>query len=136
MPTYLYLHKENNDLPQKEFKGKCAVRNVSYELSRTVGKKGEITSDIKGGMIKLTLEGFGDELLFNWLFRPDMQKDGEVVTLDTAERVIEKFSFEKAEALKYKLEFDPENKNNVTAELTINAGVITTDNDLYYETKK
>lgn len=136
MPTYLYLHSESGDgMPGKKFRGKYTIHTTSCEFSRDVDYKGEINSDVKGGIVNLTLDGFGDELLFNWLFRPDMQKDGEIVTVDMSERVVEKICFERGEALKYRILFDADNKNAVTAELTIKAGGITTDNDLYYEAR-
>jgi len=136
MPTYLYLHKENDEGLQKKFRGVYELRHVDYELSRTVNNKGEIMSDIRSGDIRVVIDGFGDETLFNWLFGGYLQyENGEVVTMDEHERVIEKFSFGKAQAQKYRLHYDANAKNSVASSLTIEAREITTDKELYYESK-
>lgn len=131
MPTYLYLHKEENDTVRNEFRGEYELCGADYEFTRDASYKGEVVSEMKGGIIKVTINGFGDELLFNWLFRPDMRKDGEIVTVDIRERVIEKLSFAKARAVKYNLRFD--SGTATAAVLTIDAEEMATDNDLYYE---
>lgn len=134
MPTYLYLHREQTtDKVRKRFRNAYEVRQVEYELSRKTNHKGEIISDICGGRIKVVIDGFGDDALFHWLFRPDMEEDGEIVTLDTHEKGIEKFSFGRARATGYRLHFDANMKDAVIAILTIDAKEITTDNDLNYE---
>ena len=38
MQTYLYLHKENIDLPQSEYRGKYPLKHFDYGLSRNVGR--------------------------------------------------------------------------------------------------
>lgn len=58
MQTYLYLHKENTGIPQSQFRGRYPLRHMDYEFDRTVGRKGEATSDIRGGEIRIAIEGF------------------------------------------------------------------------------
>ena len=41
---------------------------VDYEFSRAVTRKGEINSDVRGGRIRVVIEGFADSLLLAWLF--------------------------------------------------------------------
>ena len=48
MQTYLYLHKENIDLPHGVYRGKYPLKHFDYGLSRNVGRKGEITSGVCG----------------------------------------------------------------------------------------
>lgn len=57
MKTYLYLHKENTGIPQAQFRGRYPLRHMDYELGRTVGRKGEATSGIRGGEIRVAIEG-------------------------------------------------------------------------------
>lgn len=136
MPTYLYLHQENSKGPQKKYRGVYELRHVDYELSRTVNRKGDIMSDIRSGDIRVVINGFGDETLFNWLFGGYLEhENGEIVTLDENERVIEKFSFGGAVAQKYRLHYDANARSAIAASLSIKAETITTDKELYYESK-
>jgi hypothetical protein len=133
MPTFLHIHPERTDSPQHVFRGKYELRHADYSLCRQVNHKGEIASEIAGGQIRTVIDGFGDETLFHWLFRPDIEQSGEVVTLDEAERVIEKFTFAKARATGYRLHFDAGAKNSVAAIVTIDAAEIRTENDLNFK---
>lgn len=133
MPTYLYLHKQRTDTEQHRYRGEYELRHADYELSRNVDHKGEIVSDIMGGRIRVVIDGFGDEEIFSWLFDPAKQENGEIVTTDGNETVLEKFTFAKAKAVKYRLHFDANTKDAVLAVLTIDAGEITTESELYYK---
>lgn len=56
MQTYLYLHKENIDLPHGVYRGKYPLKHFDYGLSRNVGRKGEITSGVCGGEIRIVID--------------------------------------------------------------------------------
>ena len=56
MQTHLYLHKENTDLPHDEYRGKYPLKHFDYGLSRNVGRKGEITSGLCGGEIRIVID--------------------------------------------------------------------------------
>jgi len=105
---------------------------MDYELSRSVNQKGEIVSDLTGGRIRMVLEGFGDEELFTWLFDPLKEENGEIVTLDLDKRVIEKFTFDQARAVQYRLHFDADSREAVSVVVTIEADAIQTESELYY----
>jgi hypothetical protein len=109
------------------------VRHFDYELHREINSKGEIVSDVLGGTIRVVIDGFGDNGLFHWLFRPDMEENGEIVVMDEYEKVIEKLTFARAKAKGYKLHFDAHVKAPAISILTIEAKEITTDNDLFFE---
>lgn len=136
MPTYLYLHRTRTDTHQRVFRSEYELRHVDYELSRRVNSKGEIDSEVTGGRIRAVINGFGGEDLFHWLFRPDLEERGEIVTVDRQERMIEKLTFSRAKALSYRLHFDAGTQDTVAAIVTIDAKEIVTDNDLYYEKRK
>lgn len=133
MPTYLYLHQEHTDTHQRRFRSEYELRHADYELSRAVSYKGEIMSDVTGGQIRAVIDGFGGDDLYHWLFRPDIEENGEIVTVDHNERVIEKFTFSRAKAVGYRLHFDAGTKDAVAAVLTIDAKEIVTDNNLTFE---
>jgi hypothetical protein len=133
MPTYLYLHSVRTDTEQRRFRSEYILRHVDYELSRDVNSRGEITSGTMGGRIRLVMDGFGDETLFAWICSPGREENGEIVTMDPHERVIEKFSFARAKATGYRLHFDANIKEAVSVILTIEAGEIATDSDLYFQ---
>ena len=135
MPVYLYIHRSPTGTRQHRFRERYELRHIDYELHREVNSKGEIISDVLGGVIRVVIHGFGDEGLFHWLFRTDTEENGEIVTTDDYEKVIEKFSFSRAKATGYKLHFDAYMKNPVAAVLTIEAKEIATDNNLFYEHK-
>lgn len=133
MQTYLYLHKENTGIPQAQFRGRYPLRHMDYEFDRTVGRKGEATSDIRGGEIRVAIEGFADHTLLRWLFDPSCKEDGEIVTLNEYEQTFAKFRFLGASAGQFRLNYDSRLKESVTTILTIRAGEIVTDNDLHFE---
>jgi len=135
MPNFLHIHPLRTDTSQNWYRDVYRLSKVDYELSRNVNNKGETVSDLKGGRIVATLEEFGDSNLFHWLFRPDILEQGEVVTTDLQERVIEKFHFARAKLAGYRLHFDANTKNAIFAVLTIDAAEISTDNNLFFETK-
>jgi hypothetical protein len=133
MPTYLYIHAEETGTPRHRFRSGYELRGMDYELSREVNHKGEVISDLAGGRIRAVLSGFGDEQMFRWLFRPDIEENGEIVTVDANERVIEKFNFAGAKATGYRLHFDARIKSSTVAVLTIEAKEITTNNEVSYK---
>ncbi|MEI3464540.1 MAG: type VI secretion system tube protein TssD [Bacteroides fragilis] len=79
MQTHLYLHKENTDLPHDEYRGKYPLKHFDYGLSRNVGRKGEITSGLCGGEIRIVIDGFSDATLLGWLFTPSVKKMGRLL---------------------------------------------------------
>ncbi len=135
METYLHLHKENTGIPQAQFRGRYLLRHMDYELGRTVGRKGEATSGIRGGEIRVAIEGFADPVLLRWLFDPTCKEDGEIVTLNEHEQTFSKFRFFGARAVQFRLNYDSRLKESVTTILTIRAREIITDNDLHFEKK-
>lgn len=53
MQTYLYIHKENVAGPQERYRGVYPLKHVDYyELSRAMGCKGDVVSDVQGGEIR------------------------------------------------------------------------------------
>lgn len=135
MPTYLYIDELRTDTAQKRYRNEYELRHVDYELSRVVNHKGEVTSDVAGGKIRMVMDGFGDEDLFNWLFDSVKRRNGEVVTTDVQEKVIEKFSFANAKAVKYRLHFDANTKEAVSVVLVIEAGELVTDRELFFKSR-
>ena len=86
MQTYLYLHKENIDLPHGVYRGKYPLKHFDYGLSRNVGRKGEITSGVCGGEIRIVIDGFADATLLGWLF-------DKMCIRDSTERVMSEMRF-------------------------------------------
>lgn len=136
MATCLYIDELRTDTSQKHYRSEYALRHADYELCRTVNHKGVISSEVFGGKIRVVIDGFGDENLFNWLFDPAKRMGGEVVVTDSHEKVLEKFIFANAKAIRYKLHFDANSEDAVSAIVVMEAGEITTENDIHYESKK
>lgn len=135
MPTYLHIDELRTDSAQKRYRSEYELRHFDYELMRSINHKGDITSDVIGSRIRVVMEGFGDEELFDWLFSPAKRKNGEIVTNDGNEKAVEKFTFTDARAVKYRLHFDANMKKPVTAVLVIEVGEIVTENHLHYKRK-
>ena len=87
MQTYLYLHKENIDLPHGVYRGKYPLKHFDYGLSRNVGRKGEITSDrrMRRRRYESSLMDLLTLTLLGWLFDTFRKEDGAIVTLDEHE---------------------------------------------------
>lgn len=132
MQTYLYLHKENTDLPHDEYRGKYPLKHFDYGLSRNVGRKGEITSGVCGGEIRIVIDGFADATLLGWLFDTFRQENGAIVTLDENETTLSKLHFAGASVKSYRMNYDSRVKNGVATILVIEAKEIGTDNDLFF----
>lgn len=133
MQTFLYLHKEDPHSPQAQHRECYLLKHVDYEFDRTVGRRGEITSDIRGGEIRVAIEGFADHTLLRWLFDPMRKEDGEIVIQNDYEQNLAKFQFRGASAMQFRLHYDSRLKESVTTILTIRASEIVTDNDLHFE---
>lgn len=132
MQTYLYLHKENTDLPQSEYRGKYPLKHYDYSLSRTVGRKGEITSGVCGGEIRIVVDGFADATLLRWLFNTFCQEDGVIATLDEHETTLAKLQFAGASVKSYRMNYDSRVKKGVVTIIVIEAKEIETDNNLFF----
>lgn len=133
MITYLYIHRENAAGPQERYRGTYRLKHVDYELSRAVGRKGEVISDVRGGRIRIVVDGFADSLLMAWLFDAVRREDGALVTMDENEKVISKLYFDGASVEKFRFNYDSRVKEGTATMLTIVAREIITDNDLHFE---
>ena len=127
MQTHLYLHKENTDLPHDEYRGKYPLKHFDYGLSRNVGRKGEITSGLCGGEIRIVIDG--------WLFDTFRKEDGAIVTLDEHETTFAKLQFSGASVRSYRMNYDSRVKKGVVTIIVIEAKEIVTDNDLFFKNK-
>lgn len=135
MQTYLYIHKENTGIPQAQFRGRYPLRHMDYELGRAVGRRGEIASGIRGGEIRVVIDGFADKAFLRWLFGLSGKEDGEVVTLDEYEQTVAKFRFSGASVKDFRVSYDSRVKASVSTIVTIEAGEIATDRDLHFESR-
>ena len=122
MQTHLYLHKENTDLPHDKYRGKYPLKHFDYGLSRNVGRKGDITSGLCGGEIRIVIDGF-------------RQEDGAIVTLDEHETTFAKLQFAGASVKSYRMNYDSRVKKGVVTIIVIEAKEIATDNDLFFTNK-
>lgn len=135
MPTYLYLHQIQTDTQQQRFEEHYTLRHADYELHRETNSKGEIISDVSGGMIRVVLDDFSNNALFRWLSRQDIEENGEIVITDDYESVLEKISFKRAKLKGYKLHFDANVKDSIASILTIEAKEISVNNEALYDIK-
>ncbi len=135
MQTYLYLHKENTDLTQSEYRGKYPLKHFDYGLNRNVGRKGEITSGVCGGEIRIVVDGFADTTLLGWLFDTFHKEDGAIVTLNEHEKTFAKLQFAGASVKSHRMNYDSRVKKGVVTIIVIEAKEITTDNDLFFNNK-
>lgn len=135
MQTYLYLHKENTDIPPFQYRGKYLLKHFDYDLSRSVGRKGEITSAVCGGEIRIVIDGFADTVLLAWLFDSFRKEDGAIVILDEHETTFAKLHFSEASVRSYRMNYDSRIKKGVATILVIEAKEIVTNNDLYFKNK-
>lgn len=133
MQTYLYIHRETTAGPQERYRGTYPLKHVDYELSRAVGRKGEVLSGVQGGKIQIVVDGFADSLLMAWIFDALRREDGVLVTVDQSEKVISKLHFNGASVVKFRFNYDSRVKEGTSTLLTIVAREITTDNDLHFE---
>lgn len=120
-------------MPQERYRGKYPLKHVDYELSRAVGRKGEIISDVRGGKIRIVVDGFADSLLVAWLFDPLRREDGAIVTLDESEKVVSKLHFDEAAVAKFRFNYDSRVKEGTATLLTLMVKEIATDNDLHFQ---
>lgn len=135
MQTHLYIHKENAGIPQVEYRGRYVLKHVDYALSRTTNRKGEINSEMKGGEIRVVIDGFADATILRWLFDALRKENGQVVTLDEYTQNVTKFYFSGATITKFRINYDSRMKNGLATLITILAEEIVTDNDLIFQNR-
>ena len=135
MQTHLYIHKEDTGIPQPQYRGKYPLKHFDYDLSRNVGRKGEITSGVCGGEIRIVIDGFADATMLGWLFDTFRQEDGTIVTLDEHEATVAKLHFAGASVRSYRMNYDSRVKRGVATILVIEAKEIITDNDLFFKNR-
>jgi hypothetical protein len=100
-----------------------------------VGRKGEITSGVCGGEIRIVIDGFADATLLGWLFDTFRKEDGAIVTLDEHETTFAKLQFSGASVKNYRMNYDSRVKKGVVTIIVIEAKEITTDNDLFFNNR-
>lgn len=132
MANYLYIHRENTQGPQARFRGAYEVRSVDFELQRGISRRGEAAGSLRSGNLRVVLNGFADGLLLSWLFDTLREEDGEIVSTDGAEQVLEKMAFRHARLIDFRTHYDSRVSEGLITLLTIQAGEIATDNDLHY----
>lgn len=135
MQTYLQIHGENTAGPQARYRAIYKLKYAEYEFHRVIGRKGEIISDIKGGIIQVGLRGFADSFLIQWIFDSFKKENGVIVTMDEQERVIEKFQFMEARAYGFRMNYDNRLKESIVTMVTLEARQIATDNEIYFQLK-
>jgi hypothetical protein len=132
MPIMLHLHQESDEGYRKQFRASYELRQSDCELYRSVDRNGDPVSPWQGGVLRMVVDGQGDETLLRWV--TGLPEDGEIVTINAAERVIEKLGFARARVLRYRLHFDSYGRG-VTALVTAEAKVISTENDIIYQSR-
>lgn len=135
MQTYLYLFKRETATPQEQYLGKYLLKHVDYDFFRAASRKGEITSDVQGGEIRVVIDGFADAALAGWIFSPYKKESGVIVTRDEEENPVTLLQFSDASLSNFRLNYDSRVKEGLATLLTIKAGEITTDNDLYFQNR-
>lgn len=134
MQTYLYLHKEGTQAPQEQYSGKYLLKHVDYDFFRSVGRRGEIASDVQGGEIHIVLDDFADAVLMGWIFSPYKRRKGMIVTKE-GEETVATLQFSEAKLSSFRMNYDSRVKEGLATLLTIEAGEILTGNDLYVQNK-
>lgn len=135
MPTYLNLHPENSGTPQAKFRSHYELVHADYSLWRSTDRKGEISSNLRGGEINIAILGHADAVLFAWLFDPVSKEDGEIVITDIGEQVISKVKFQRARTTNFRMHYDSRAQNGLLTIVNLQAEMLSTDNDLYYENR-
>lgn len=135
MQTYLYIHKENTGIPQVQYRGKYLLKHLDYDLCRSVGRKGEIISDVRGGEIRVVIDGFADATLLAWVFDPCRKENGSIVTMDEYEQDIAQLCFTGASAKNFRVNYDSRVKEGVSTILTLEVKEMMTDHDLHFENR-
>ena len=135
MQSYFYLHKENTEGPQERYRNTYVLQTVDYEFHRSVDKRGEIISELKGGKITITIDGFADSLLLAWLFDDYIKEDGAIIMMDENEKDIEKLHFSNATVSSFHMNYDSKSDNGVSTSITIRAKEMKTDKDLQFCSK-
>lgn len=135
MQTYLYLFKKETDTPQEQYSGKYLLKHVDYDFFRAASRKGEITSDVQGGEIRVVIDGFADAALAGWIFSPYKKESGVIVTRDEEENPVTLLQFSDASLSNFRMNYDSRVKEGLATLLTIKVGEIITDNDLYFQNR-
>lgn len=136
MQTYLHIHPTPTSSAQMRYRGTYSLLSADYELSRTVGRRGDSLSELKGGKIRVAISGALDSQLMSWVVDSVRAEDGMIHTLDESERTISKLHFRGGKVRAMQLSYDSQLKDGLVTVLTFEAQEISSDNDLYFERKR
>ena len=102
------------------------VLNCSYSFHQNVDATGRPSSDVRGGMIHLTVESTEDTSVLEWMNDPHAFKDGKVTFFKRdQDSKMKELEFKSAACVEYSESFDANNANPMTMSFTISAKEIT-----------
>ena len=118
--SYLKIGKSDHDNVMDIFRYRYEIIHGEYNFFQDTNEQGEATSDIKSGIIKVSLPAVPTEKLINWMLSPDIYENGEVVLYDGKE-VINKIYFSEARCIGLHIHYEPFGPSSIITQLSINA---------------
>ncbi|WP_075603033.1 type VI secretion system tube protein TssD [Saccharicrinis aurantiacus] len=131
LTTYLKLHKLEKNNENGGFRDVYELSYCSYELFKHTNQKGEASSVLNAGNIKIALPILPQDPLMKWLFNSNEIENGEISSYNLNSEVIEKISFNQARIVGFRFHYESMGLQNATCVLTINAQQITLGDNEY-----
>ncbi|MDR3340471.1 MAG: hypothetical protein LBT25_10350 [Candidatus Symbiothrix sp.] len=96
------------------------VLSYDYDLWQDTNKGGEAISKIKGGNIRLALEGLPNDPLMAWVFDHAKFYNGEITIVDTEGETLEQIYFEEARCVNFDLHYGLDTQFKAETRLLLN----------------
>lgn len=121
--SYLKIGKPEQNNVMGLFRDRYEIIHSEYSFAQDMNAQGEAVSEIKSGMIQVSLPTVPTEKLLNWMLSPDIYENGEIV-LYSGEEVINKIFFSGARCVGLHVHYEPFGPASIITQLSINAAHI------------
>ncbi len=102
------------------------VLNCSFSFHQNVDPTGRPSSDVRGGMIHVTVESTEDTSLFEWMTDPHGFKDGKITFYKRdQDSKMKELEFKQASCVEYSESFDAVSSSPMSCHFTLSAREVT-----------
>jgi hypothetical protein len=100
---------------------KYELLTCDYRFYKNIDRDGEVSSDLRGGLVTMSIIGEPSDELLAWMFDHVKKYNGEVTVMDASEETLEQVYFEDARLVYLFIHYRAEDKPNTVTELKMSA---------------
>lgn len=108
------------------------IINCEYEFYQDLNRVGEVCSEVKGGIINLSISDLPTDVLMAWIFDHTKRFNGEITIVESRYETLEQIYFENARCFDFRMHYKQGADNNTITHLKIASNQIRVGN-AYFE---